>query len=552
MAETEVLEDYTSKLPEHIIHHILSFLRFSSEAAVQTSLLSKAWLKACRTRPNLSFRYREVSPRKEDTSIIDFYCPEKRCFYFIQCIDSTLQKYHEHKNSIDSLELTLPSVLQPDYVNRWIQIAVENGLKSLELFMSRDSCCSILPRSVFEAKTLVALRLGKLQLKPYVINSIRCNNLTKLSLSEVDLDEVMFGRIMSSCPLIESMTVCCCVGLVNIKVTKLNKLREFSVFQRGSGCVDVGAPSLEEFICNGRRLVQIYASKNLKVLRLSHVVITEEFFKDIAEKFPRLVKLNITDCRDLKRIGISSHSIKCIHLEWNEGLKEGQIDVPSINVFKYRGNNIPRFSFTENSFGFSWVSEIVLFCGMLESFDISWFSKLKDFLTKLQKSQISLRLDFSSIVERDIVDEMISSATIFPLPQVKSLTICFHGIHVLNAADLVLDAIFWTCRPKTIFQDWFQGSDWNSTNTNPAKVIFDMMMFRRKRKHIYLQKISRFWQQDLKDVKVVKCKNHQGVQLPDSLDWNTLLKLNAANAHNRHVPYNYELELEWKTFGFGR
>ncbi|KAL3507588.1 hypothetical protein ACH5RR_032970 [Cinchona calisaya] len=256
-------------------------------------------------------------------------------------IDSTLQRYHEHKNSIDSLELTLPSFCPPVFVNRWIQIAAENGLKILELFIGRDSCCSILPQSVFEAKTLVELSLGILDLKPHVINSIRCNNLRKLSLLEVDLDDMVFGRIMSSCPLIESMTVFRCVGLVNIKVTKLNKLREFLVVLKRSGCVEVGAPSLEEFICSGTRLVQMYASQTLKILRLCPSGITDEFFKDIAEKFPRLVMLNIKLCPHLRRIGISSHSIKRIYLERNKRLEEVQIDVPNINVFEYRGNNIP-------------------------------------------------------------------------------------------------------------------------------------------------------------------------------------------------------------------
>ncbi|KAL3507538.1 hypothetical protein ACH5RR_032920 [Cinchona calisaya] len=254
----------------------------------------------------------------------DIQVLEKRQSDFINCIDTTLLRYHEHKNGIDCLKLILPSVLLPDYISRWIQIAIEKSLKSLDIYIT-DCSSFILPLSVLEAKTLVELSLGKLWLKPeYAIYSIR--------------------------------------------------LKEFSVVLKFSGCVEVEAPSLEYSnyselkkilsifgpgIQSIHRGLKMYASRNLKRLRLCDVGITDEFFADIAEKFPQLVMLDIEKCGDLQRIKISSHSIKRIHLEWNGGLKEVEIDVSSINEFEYEGSKIPLFSFTA-PFGCSWVSVIVL------------------------------------------------------------------------------------------------------------------------------------------------------------------------------------------------
>ncbi|KAL3507539.1 hypothetical protein ACH5RR_032921 [Cinchona calisaya] len=69
---------------------------------------------------------------------------------------------------------------------------------------------------------------------------------------------------------------------------------------------------------------------------------------------------------------------------------------------------------------------------------------------------------------------MRNSAAIFPVPRVKKLSICFNEDDILGAADLVLDAIFWTCRPETIVQVWyecFSDSDLASRGTDLSKLI---------------------------------------------------------------------------------
>lgn len=54
-----------------------------------------------------------------------------------------------------------------DHVNTWLQNAVDNGVRSLELYTY--SCNSTLPQTIFEAKLLVKLCLmGQFQLKPQV------------------------------------------------------------------------------------------------------------------------------------------------------------------------------------------------------------------------------------------------------------------------------------------------------------------------------------------------------------------------------------------------
>ncbi|XP_071940159.1 uncharacterized protein [Coffea arabica] len=351
-----------------------------------------------------------------------------------------VQWYDEHKNGIDILELIRPPSVSPEHVNRWIQIAEDNNFK-------------------------------RLVLNSPVIRKITCHNLQKLWLTGVDLDEEMFQTIVVSCPLIDWLKISNCAGLANLKVTKLQKLKVFEVIFKGGGCVAVEAPSLEFFnyskiysFDNEERMpsqhcsLQMHSSQNLKHLQFENIDITDEFFLDIKEKFPHLEDLNIHGCNHLRRIKISSHPIKRINLESNYRLEEAHIEVPSINRFKFRGCSIPLFSFTAPSG--SCVSLIEFYWWDWQLPEASWFAKLKDLLTKLSQSEILLQLKCGSTLASTIVDEIRNSA-LYPIPQVQTLSIPFEKGKFFDA-DLILDAIFCTCRPKTIAQDWNQNLDLNS------------------------------------------------------------------------------------------
>ncbi|KAL3507514.1 hypothetical protein ACH5RR_032896 [Cinchona calisaya] len=128
---------------------------------------------------------------------------------------TTLIRYHGNRCGIDTLKLRLSefAAVAPDHVNTWLQIAVENGVKSLKIG-TNDSF--LLPKIIFEAK-------------------IAC--------------EIMVWQIPVEAPSDpDNKKIEDCVGLVNIKVTKLQKLEELSIGFQESGRVEVETPSLEEFL----------------------------------------------------------------------------------------------------------------------------------------------------------------------------------------------------------------------------------------------------------------------------------------------------------------
>ncbi|XP_027165927.1 F-box/LRR-repeat protein At3g58900-like [Coffea eugenioides] len=560
MAHTRRLrhDDGSFELPEPIRHHILSFLKPKESAKL--SLLSKGWLTTWRTRPNLHFEYDEDESGSDDRQAL-----ERRRDSFINCINTTLMRYRENKYGIDSLKLMVynedfPS-LKPDHVKTWLGIAAENGVKGLEISLKCDSYHPKLARTIFEATSLVELYLSeKIYMKHKMIKIIRCHDLRKLCLNKVGLDEVMLQRIMSSCPSIEFLEIIQCLGIENIEVTKLQKLKQCSIVLWKIGNVEVEAPNLEDFsygTCvpampasyllseeeeQPLPCLQVSRCKNLRKLSLDNIGITDEFFSGIAEDFQHLEELKIRYCYGLQTVRISSQSIKLINLEFRKegGLKEAQIDVPSIVRFEYRGNFIPLLSFAPPSG--PWVSYIELSWQNRNILETSCFSELKELLMKLNLSEISLRIIFPKNVE-GFVEDQIRNKAIYPLPQVQTLSISFDKANCLDVAYSVLDGIFWTCRPKTIVQHSCQDLDSHKDASDLLNVFFQMLMLRRNHLYGNFQQ-TKFWQEDLKDVKLGMFKEGQRVQLPRLSDWEAFSKVITAEGRSLYVVF----ELEWEYF----
>ncbi|KAL3506446.1 hypothetical protein ACH5RR_031828 [Cinchona calisaya] len=229
-------------------------------------------------------------------------------------IDTTLLRCHKQKNGINTLNLELNNFrfFPPCDFERWLQIAIRNGLKRLRICMNHEF---VLPQAVFDGTSLVNLWIGTCQLRPQLIQIIRCRGLRELTLFRVRLDDVMLQRIMSSCPLIEYLDISYCLGLVNIKATKLEKLERLNVF----------APAVEHF-CYAREVIhegiqlrhprlEMHTSRNLKNLWLFGISITDEFFLNFGKKFPSLQELRIQKCKDLCRIKILSYTINQLLFE---------------------------------------------------------------------------------------------------------------------------------------------------------------------------------------------------------------------------------------------
>ncbi|KAM3308218.1 hypothetical protein P3S67_009962 [Capsicum chacoense] len=139
-------DDRISKLPEPILHHIMSFLHVTDAARMST--LSKVSDSAWNSLPYLNF---------DDI----FYWWSKDLNVVI---DRTLASRKKHKFSMQRFSLWLGHYHRLSYVDRWIKILIACNIKELNLRVDKrdyqgSMVYSRLPEAIFAAKSLNVLSL---------------------------------------------------------------------------------------------------------------------------------------------------------------------------------------------------------------------------------------------------------------------------------------------------------------------------------------------------------------------------------------------------------
>ncbi|XP_071940638.1 uncharacterized protein [Coffea arabica] len=327
-----------SELPQHIIHHILSYL--SAEESTKTSLISKSWLSACQTSPKLEFNPHVYFSRKLNPARFWDWSKEKRrekYEEFFQHVKKALKPYSKQGLRINTVNFTLEATRDSQWnplLEKCTKIAVKNG--------------------VFDDFKVTKL-----------------NNLKELT---VRLFENQWVKVEA--PKLELLT---CTDDENW-------------FEGEDGDEE------DRLTCGIRFPASHY--QNLKSLLFSGIGIDDTFFIDLACKFPNLEDLMVRYCQELESIKISSQSLKRIELMDNKKLVEAQFEVPKILAFEYSNvcDIIPRFLFATASS--CWTSSICLWC--MEHVDVSWFVKLKELLASLFQSEVSLDIDFICSVAFDL------------------------------------------------------------------------------------------------------------------------------------------------------
>lgn len=515
--------DAGTRLPDVIIHHILSYL--TPKEAAWARLLSKAWLAAWQSFPNLCFDephfYKELNPFLSDDEKLAL---QRRRKMFVEFVNKVLLNYRDGKNGICELKLRMRIRSQSAHlIANWIKIALENGLKKLEIctYESRYT----LPPFVLEAGSLKDLDLKWCKIEREVSEGgIMCSNLQRLALKFVDLSDEMFHKIISNSPLIEDLEIFLCKGLKNIKVTNLEKLRKLyvrydRVGKRGIQRIEVEAPNMEFFKCEQNlgyveknpRVLNVFPCQNLKCLVLAGAGVGDLFFVDLATNFPHLEELIISKCMALQRLKFASNSLRLLKMECNYNVNELQVDAPKIVRFEYQGNIIASVLLASASV--NWESKILI--SSPETIDNSWFFRLKGFLTSLISSKIFLKIKTTATVTFN-VDQIRDGGPLYglyPGPEIENLS-----LHLTTsdpaAFSALVDGCFWVCRPQIIQQWWFYDATINFT-----RFLHEMLVESRNQDHLNCQD-TKFWLKDLKEVKVSSLKRigKAGWQ-PELLDW---------------------------------
>ena len=128
MGEKIDVVDRTSDLPEFILHHILSFL--PRKEATKICLLSKKWNCVWSSFPILDFDQAlgkgYIMP---DTSPDN----QKRAEKFMNNVDTSLSRFHEHNLKMQKFELhmTLVDFKLASLVDKWIELAFEHDAQEI-------------------------------------------------------------------------------------------------------------------------------------------------------------------------------------------------------------------------------------------------------------------------------------------------------------------------------------------------------------------------------------------------------------------------------------
>ncbi|KAF3639252.1 hypothetical protein FXO38_22762 [Capsicum annuum] len=288
-------DDRISKLPEPILHHIMSFLHVTDAARMST--LSKVSDSAWNSLPYLNF---------DDI----FYWWSKDLNVVI---DQTLASRKKHKISMQRFSLWLGHYHRLSYVDRWIKILIACNIKELNLRVDKrdyqgSMVYSRLPEAIFAAKSLNVLSLygSKIEL-PADNGTIKLSSLRELHFTFVFLDEQFIKAMCTSCGNLEHLFQ----GTHQLSTINLEDLRINNL--------------------NGHiKVVRITACKALKSLYLNYVDITDNWIEELLYSLQNLEKFELTHCKTLKNMKIASDSLKELCIRGCDNLIAVDLDAPNV------------------------------------------------------------------------------------------------------------------------------------------------------------------------------------------------------------------------------
>ncbi|MBA0565371.1 hypothetical protein Golob_010253 [Gossypium lobatum] len=360
------------------------------------------------------------------------------------------------------------------HVDQWIDLAIRNNIKELDLAMPLDLRKGYsLPQCVFAARTITALSVNGCKLGP--CNDLNLSNLQKLCLGKLRVNEQMIENLIRACPLLEDFRLIYATGLKVFKVSNLPKLKRIDLHTCSElKEVNLQAPNLETFwyvVVKYRSYkIDLSTCNALKSLTLEDATLKDESFQNHLSCFPALEKLVLSKCNFLKNIIISSYKLKTLILRECKQLEEADIISPNLLSFEYKGEKMPFTSLNPSSskeaklyFKPSGQGEPRL---SNEDNHTPWFARLQGFLDKFDYSR-GLKLVVRS--DKNIV--IYERPKGIFLPQVYDLKLDVVKSSV-NLEDL-LDYILRTWRPLTL-------SSLSTSRSRLPKIVCKKLITREK------------------------------------------------------------------------
>ncbi|KAF6154372.1 hypothetical protein GIB67_026828 [Kingdonia uniflora] len=316
-------EDRISKLPDSILHHILSFLL--TRHAVSTSILSTRWRYVWTSVPILDF-----------TDLLGYYTGDQQVIRrFMNFVERVL--LFRDTTSIRKFSIGIHQVCDDTRINAWISAVIKRKVQEISLTYSLGPPF-VFPHSIFNCDSLTSLELDMNYCSLNLPSSICLPNLKILILKCVAFEANNLSKLLSSCPILEELIIEDCIwrGNMNIfcissptlkRLTICTPFEDFEeavikiyapnlmffqtisfspkdfVFGQFSSLIgaDIGTSCDTEFLteeekCN-TSIKLLQALFNIKVLKVScYFLTTLEYAKDIANRLPtfhNLIRLDM-------------------------------------------------------------------------------------------------------------------------------------------------------------------------------------------------------------------------------------------------------------------
>ncbi|KAK2988338.1 hypothetical protein RJ640_000325 [Escallonia rubra] len=457
-----------SELPEDIVQHILSFL--STKESAIASLLSKAWLCAWSTSTNPVLNFDDACVKGE------YPVFKERGRKLPEFAGKTLLRYHEHKVRIQKLSLKIPDE-NLELTCKLIRLASECGVQELCLSLKRASGSRFAP-ATFDVRSLIKLDLQYCDILELQCSSITCHSLQVLKLYGVSLDEQIIEKLMCSCPLIDTIILDKCYGFKKVQIYNQHHLRIFEIEALYRETVDIKfkVPSLESFTyseCWSSTSVgypfTIQSIHNVKRLCLHLKKITDEFIRKIVSELPLLQDLTLHCCPMLEGLVFSSHSLKRVNLWSCHNVTEVYFDAPNLLSLDYCSKNrVPNLCFNSNS---TKLKINLCIKHEVEHSGTLFFQKLRECLAKFNHSEVSLPRICVSEVSFNFED-LRAIPLPHPEPEVEQMSLSTYSPTQVH--PLLVDALFWTCRPKSICME-----ECTEPNRDFIKLLCESLMDKR-------------------------------------------------------------------------
>ncbi|XP_070040732.1 uncharacterized protein [Nicotiana tomentosiformis] len=294
------------QLHHNILGKLVSNLSF--DKAAQTSILSKAWLQSWFIHPNLEFS-------------IHYYKD-------MNIVNKIMERYRDGKIPIDKFTFSILMSGSREVfllIDKWLGIAVQNGVKDLVCTGFFQTDCDLMHLSLSSS------------------HGVSCDSLEKLSLSGVRLDDNMLQTLLSSCPLIVNFVVEDCIGLENIELLRLQKIRSVSIGTKRNQHVKIHAPTFEHLFCFGALkdppTLDIAECPNLKSLELSRLRIYDGFLEHLNSRYQfleSLILVHISNRLEMFNICLYQ-SLRILNIQDCKSI--GEIDAPGLFYWKLNALN---------------------------------------------------------------------------------------------------------------------------------------------------------------------------------------------------------------------